>query len=136
MEVSARVQRKMAAEVQMQTAARLWEGLIRECKADPHTRHVYVLLKEKKKALRARAKFTRETASSSLEELEASGLAMLTGVAAFASLEWSNVFKTLTDEQLETLTDDDRLEMRHRLKVCGTGSGSSRKVFLTSAVFR
>ena len=93
--MAARVQREMAAEVpqrspnrsktalvnnpangwvgmqvQMQTAARLWEGLIRECKTDPHTRHVYVLLKEKKRALRARARFTRESASSTLEELD------------------------------------------------------------------
>ena len=132
----AAVRRKMRAHNKMQEAANLWAGLIRACKSDPSTRHVYVFLKGVQTTFRQRAVVgirgcglwattgiahkIRESRNLVLRtrfaNLDASDLDLdaLKGWEAFDSLEWDSIFSQLSEEEKSQLDAGDKSEGRHR----------------------
>ena len=121
-DASFRVQQKMAQEVQLQHAARLWEGLITASEFDPATRHVYSFLQGIKKKFRARARLRGGKASEVARQevgrlIDAQNLSALRGWEAFAGLETHNVVSGLSQEQHEDMEDDDFHDLQLRCTI-------------------
>jgi hypothetical protein len=120
-----RTARKMKAEAQLQRAAQLWEKLIRHCKSDPPTRHVYVFLGLTKQRFRARASLRggfgglrsssqAPPADDYWQSLNDMDLSMLVGWEAYAGLDWRGMMQRMPPQERASLSHEDQVEIKCR----------------------